>query len=149
MDPVATIFRVVRVNDRYRDPAVDTVETDMEQYRTTRDSSLLRFKAGEKPTWFVLRRMKASFVLEALDSFEGSSRIAVAVRAGVVAIELPDGQRIEPKSHSSGAYETSIADASWLDQIAARYGIETVRELGRLVIEHSALGEGARGPLYS
>lgn len=149
IDPIAPTLRVVRCNARYCDPAIDTVETPLDAYRATRDPDVLKLREGQKPAWFVLRRLRASFVMEALDSFEGAARISVAARAGIAAVELPDGRRLEPASSDRGAYDTPIADAAWLDEIAKRFGIDTVREMGRAVIELSALGEGARGPLFS
>lgn len=149
IDPVAPTIRVVRCNSRYCDPAIDTVETSLDAYRATRDPDTLKFREGIKPAWFVLRRLRASFVLEALDTFEGAARISVAARAGIAAVELPDGRRIEPSSSDRGAYDTPIADAAWLDDLARRFGIDTVREMGRVIVELSALGEGARGPLFS
>ncbi len=149
LGPLATNVRVVRVNARYLDPALDAVEMNLEAYRTTRDPALVKCREGMKPAWFVIRRLKAAFMLETLDSFEGNQRLSLAARAGLVAVETAEGVRLEPASVTSGAYETPIADAAWLDTITQRFGLDTVREMGRLVVELSTLGEGVRGPLFS
>lgn len=148
LNPLAPTVKVVRVNKRYLDPALDLEAMDLDQYRTSRDPDLVKCKSGESPTWFVLRRLKAAMQLEILEGLDLPERLSYAVRVGVVRVEQPSGP-LAPANTSPTAYGVEIAGHDWLQEIFDKFGKETALELGRVVLELSALGEGARGPLFS
>lgn len=150
INPLAPTLKVVRCNARYCDPALDLDAMDLDKYRTSRDPESVKAKSGETPTWFVLRRLKAAMQLEVLDGLGLNERISYALRVGLVRIESPTEGPITPTSTTpSPQYGVEIAGHDWLQTVLDRYGKETLIEMGRCVLELSALGEGARGPLFS
>lgn len=168
MDSTSKTFRCVRVNPSSPDPALDPKAMAEEaatdggtrslwgQYILTRDESLLRFRDAMEPAWFHLRRLPAAWMCDVLDGvFTASSQRLLAFRAGCHAVMVPG----EPLSCSPSAVGSSgrfvlsppdrgvsLAPEAWVDEIADRFGLETVQEIGRVVIDHSRLPKGARGP---
>lgn len=163
--PLAPTFRVLRCNQSDPDPAIDVVAmmvkpeshpapTILAQYVQTRDEELLKLVEGATPTWFHLRRLPAAFLASVIDSLlNRSEQRIMAVRAGLHRVEDPSGPLsvVGPKEKgefiaSKGDHGTLIAPTSWVQELADRYGTETVQEMGELVLTHSRLRRGARGP---
>lgn len=83
------------------DSALDMTETEYEEYQKTLDKSLLKIKAGDEPTWFVLRKILPNRAEEHIKSksmqynkddgsiYIGTSHIAAEVRWALVDIKNP------------------------------------------------------------
>lgn len=150
INPLAPTLKVVRCNAKYMDPSLNLDVMDLDKYRTSRDPDLVKSKDGTKPTWFVLKRAKASMVVDLLDGLEGHTKLSWALRACLVRVEVAgDDEPIVPASVSPSAYGGEMAGADWLQTIVDKFGKETALEIGRVAYELSGLGEGARGPLFS
>jgi hypothetical protein len=176
ISPLASTFRVLRCNQSDPDPAIDVVAMTakpstsadgaelqvstpvppsiLAQYIQTRDEELLKLLEGATPCWFHLKRLPAAFLASVIDSLlNRSEQRIMAVRAGLHRVEDPSGALsvVGPKEKgefvaSKGDHGTLIAPPAWAQELADRYGAETVQEMGELVLTHSRLRRGAKGP---
>lgn len=167
MDPTSKTFRCVRLNPTSPEPAIDpaamaeevTIEgatrSRWASYLVTRDESLLRFRDAMEPTWFHLRRLPAMWLCDVLDGvFSASSQRVLAFRAACHAVMVP-GEPLSVSLHGTAGSRfvasppdrgVSLAPAEWVEEVADRFGLETVQEVGRVAIDHSRLPKGSRGP---
>lgn len=164
MDPTSKTLRVVRLNPSDPDPALDVavmsrpVDGDSlsraARYLVTRDESLLVFREAMAPTWFHLRRLSAAWMVDVLDGlFSAPAQRMLAFRAACHAVE-GDEMLTVAQAGSKGArfvaieanHGVGLAPEEWVQEIADRYGLETVQEMGRVAIDLSRLPKAARGP---
>lgn len=83
------------------DTALDMTETEYEEYQKSLDKNLLKIKAGDEPTWFVLRKILPNRAEENIKAksmqynkddgsiYIGTSHIAAEVRWALVDIKNP------------------------------------------------------------
>ena len=164
MDPTSKTLRVVRLNPSDPDPALDVavmsrpVDGDSlsraARYLVTRDESLLVFREAMAPTWFHLRRLSAAWMVDVLDGlFSAPAQRRLAFRAACHAVE-GDEMLTVAQPGSKGArfvateahHGVGLAPEEWVQEIADRFGLETVQEMGRVAIDLSRLPKAARGP---
>lgn len=164
MDPTSKTLRVVRLNPSDPDPALDVavmsrpVDGDSlsraARYLVTRDESLLVFREAMAPTWFHLRRLSAAWMVDVLDGlFSAPAQRMLAFRAACHAVE-GDEMLTVAQAGSKGArfvateanHGVGLAPEEWVQEIADRFGLETVQEMGRVAIDLSRLPKAARGP---
>lgn len=168
MNPLAPVLKVVRCSPSNHEPALDPVMLDappvaegeakkdapITSYFFTRDPELLRFLPDMKPTWFHLRRLPASWMCAVLDNtFPRPAQRLLALRAALHTIETPTevlsvqapGEK-GPFVATPADYGVTLAPHEWVQEIADRWGLDAVQEMGELVIVHSRLPRGARGP---
>lgn len=139
-------LEIVRVNAKHMDPALDLDAMDLDAYRKTRDPELIKCREGQTPARFRIKPLKAAYVVDALESQLQKTRYTMAVLASCHEITLHNGEVIKPARMERAIFETQIADASWLDVIRNKFGLETVYEIGRVAFERATLPEDARGP---
>lgn len=165
--PIANVLKVLRCNPSDPDPSIDTAAmghkpdapavgpTDLSRYIQSRDEELLRFvEGGPKPCWFHIRRLPMQFLAAVIDSLlNRSEQRIMAFRAAVHLIEDPDGQLavVGPKERgeyvaTKGDYGVLVAPMAWSQEVADRFGAETVQEIGEIVLTASRLRRGAKGP---
>lgn len=165
---IAQTFRVVRTNNTDRDPAFDLAANvaaplDAEgrspfgRYIQTRDEHDLLLRDGATWCWFLLRRLPAAWVAEQVDPlFVVAQQRIMAVRAGLHRVEDPAGpiEVTEPADVKPGSpfscvehkHGVTLAPVEWVQELADRYGAETVQEMGQVILDHSRLPKGRRGP---
>lgn len=164
--PLSTSLRVLRCNPSDPDPSIDTVAmghkldaptvgpTDLSRYIQSRDEELLRFVEGVKPCWFHVKRLPMQFLAAVIDSLlNRSEQRIMAFRAAVHLIEDPAGQLalVAPKEKgeyvaTKGDYGVLVAPMAWSQEVADRFGAETVQEIGEIALTASRLRRGAKGP---
>lgn len=150
-DPLGPL-RVVRAHPKALDPAIDVkaMGKDLDEYRRTRDESLLKFHDGMQPVWFELRPLPASYAYEALDNpaIQGRLRDVVACRAGLTRVLLPNGDVLapDPKQTVQTMFDFDLAGEEWIDRLVRKFGGHTPVEMGRIAHERAMLPEEARGP---
>lgn len=165
---IATGFRVVRTNNTDRDPAIDVVanaaapldadgRSPFGRYIQSRDEADILLREGVVPAWFNLRRLPAAWIAEMIDPlFIIAQQRIMAVRAGCPRVDDPDGpieitqpadvkpgSRFPALEHKHGVV---LAPVEWVQELADRYGSETVQEMGQVILDHSRLPKGRRGP---
>lgn len=169
---LTTTLRVVRINDGDPDPALDLEAmatpfrpddpkspTLLWRYMETRDESLLRFREGERPTWFHVRRLPVAYLTGVLDGvFPLADRLRAAVAASVHMVEAsPTMLRVVPKAQATkgerfvsepGIGGVEIAPPDWTQELAELFGAELLAELGTVALTQSRLPRGKRGPFY-
>lgn len=165
MDPTGKTLRCIRQNSTSPDPALDgpamalPAEGDtmarLGRYMLTRDETLLVFRAdGPKPVWFNLRRLSAAWMTDILDGlFSASAQRVLAFRAACHSIDGPEPLTVAAHGTKGALYVAgeanhgvSLAPPEWVEEVAERFGLETVHEIGRVAIDFSRLPRGARGP---
>lgn len=164
---LAPTFRVLRCNAVEPETAHDYTHADnlvepasdrpIVKYVRTRDEAHLRLREGVKPTWFHLRRLPAAWMAQQLDPllYRSQQRV-MAVRAGLHQVDAPDGElsTTAPSDVKAGTkfpcvstdHGVQLAPLEWVQEIADRWGAETVQEMGELIIVMSRLPKGRRGP---
>ena len=165
MDPTSKTLRCIRINptdpDEALDPAAMAKPLDGEavsrgaRYMLTRDEKYLAFREGASPVWFNLRRLSAAWMVDVLDGLFGApQQRMLAFRAACHAIEAPGEPLVVSPAGSKGArfvaaepnHGVSLAPEEWVQEVADRFGLETVQEMGRVAIDLSRLPRAARGP---
>ena len=126
------------------------------KYAFTRDNALLVTREGAEPEWFHVRRLPAMWLPRLEVCATAGERYTLAFRAAVHAIDVTgEPLRVSPPGEK-GRWEAtpmdagvSLAPVEWVQEIADRFGLEVVHEMGRVAIEASRLPKGARGPFTS
>jgi hypothetical protein len=160
--PLSTTIRVVRLSPLCPDEAIDADAMTADvvdgrnallRYLQSRDESLLRVREGMAPTWFVVRRLPASYLAAVLDAVQPvAARRVMALRAAVHAVEGPEAVAVLPPGGrgvyvaSQADYGVTLAPEEWVQEIADRYGADAVQELGEIALTLSRLPKAARGP---
>lgn len=166
--PIAPTFRVIRVNDTDRDPAFDMDKNNasaddengrrpLGRYMHTRDEKDLVLREGIVPCWFNMRRLPAAWIAEVIDPlFTISHQRQMALRGALHRVEDPSGTFETTPSATATAksefacvahkYGVELAPVEWLQELADRYGTETLQELGQVALDHARLPKGRRGP---
>lgn len=134
---------VVRINRESRDPALDD-KMDFEKYADTRDPSLIKEKDGQRATRFELTPLDAIFCAEYVDSkLTIPQQNMMAFLASCHAYTLPSGNVVRADV-KVGAYGQPMASMEWAREVAARFGITTMYELGHVTWTRTRLPvEGA------
>jgi hypothetical protein len=160
MDPTSKTLRVVRLNPSDPDPALDVavmsrpVDGDSlsraARYLVTRDESLLVFREAMAPTWFHLRRLSAAWMVDVLDGlFSAPAQRMLAFHAvegdEMLTVAQP-GSKGARFVATEAHHGVGLAPEEWVQEIADRFGLETVQEMGRVAIDLSRLPKAARGP---
>jgi len=169
MSSLAPTFRVVRCNEDDPDPALDleamaekTSEdpkalTLLGEYLRTRDEQFLRLRDGQKPVWFHVQRLPATYLTRVLDAEPyPAEKLRLAVLAAVHLVETPDGPvRCTTKTQApkgatwwtnTDSNGCEVATSSWVQELVDRFGTGVVAELGVIAITLSRLPRGKRGP---
>lgn len=139
-DPVAPLS-IVSVNDK----AIDWDATDLQKYQETRDLELLKPKGDSKPTKFYIRRLPATFVLQALEGASVGEKTVLALRAALFRVELPTGAELKP-SKTTKQLACEVADEEWVNDLSRKFGLSTLYELAAVAIRLASLPEDQRGP---
>lgn len=123
-DPFAAV-PVVSVTD----PAVIFDSPDQRaEYLRTREPSLYKVKDGARACVFVVAPLSAEYALR-LDGAPEMDRAALAFRACVHRVELPDGSALATEAES-GFVLGSLAPVEWLRTVALKVGVRRVQEIG-------------------
>jgi hypothetical protein len=141
-------MRVVAIDPRCADPALDMTEKELEAYRRTRDFSLLKFKTGMRPRVFTVQRLDAMRVVNLATLTDGPPRETAAFLAACHAIEMPDGKPLAPADNEyvdlgDGERTTDVA---WMKRAARAVSLYAVWEIGYVALRWAALPEDAQGP---
>lgn len=155
-------FVVLATNSHFSDPAIDHADYDednggegakrLETYRRTRDLSALRFRAGVRPTQFIVQRLPAI----SHSAFTQMGVTASRVEAFCTAVHrVLRGDGSEVSASSSILVPVAFGDEStfkqakptqWLKTIRDIFGMGTVYEIGEIAVVHAGLPLDKRGP---
>lgn len=129
-DPLKPID-VVLVEPFCRDPALDP-EMDLEAYRAERRSELIKERPGMKAARFRVGPIMRTYLAEKIGGMAGEDgRNTLAFLAAVHAYVDASGTAHRAETNT-GAYDQPIATPAWLDEVANEFGMDAVRELGRV-----------------
>ena len=146
VDPTGPVD-IVCVAEGNVDPSIDVDASNLDEYQHTRDPKHLRFKLGMSPTKFTMRPIKASYALDKLENMPPGSRAMLAFAAACHRVTLPDGTVLKPKKLNADAvYGVEVSDADWIDEVASRCRLVSVREMGWFAIRRAGEAAGALGP---
>lgn len=139
-------LEAIATNSLWRDPAIPA-DCDLTKYRETRDLADISLRESPKPTLFVLSPIKASAIAGlSSPSISAQSRYAIAFLRSCHLVKLPDGRCLQPSAFEGLGPQGRFAEESWIEEITAEFGYETVQEMGRVAYERAWLPRAARGP---
>jgi hypothetical protein len=130
------------------DPAIDVKASKIERYRERRDPRDLVFLPGMQPVKFRLRPLKKLYLGEVVESQHGHGKIFQAFLACCHEIAIPgEPQPMRPKSlHEDQTYGVHVAPRSWVEEVADRFSLVHVYEIGLFCIKRAQLSKAALGP---
>lgn len=163
MSSLTADLRVIRCNPTDPDPALcqDPTPANIEAiqlYVRDRDPAKAPLVADVTPTWFVVRRLPAAYLSAVIDGIYGvAAQREHAVRAAVHRVEVTGGDvlSVTPRKGASegtpylsteAAHGVALAGNDWVQEIADRFGAETIQELGAVALDLARLPRGRRGP---
>ncbi len=134
------------------DPAIDLDKlsekigdkTRGEMFVATRDASVLAFRDGVKPVLFTLRPISAqelnALVSETNPEITPPSELWVIVQRCLVSIANDEefALTVDDFAVTDPARGTKVLKSDAMARLAARYGLNGVRELGRAVVQRAA-----------
>ena len=159
LNPLAPLL-VLATNTVYCDPAIDTSEHEasdvptaaerMEAYRRERDVAKLILRDDPKPTYFVCKPIGASACAKHLDHLPQLRAFLNAFVFGCHEIRLASGEVVKPAKLSGDRDGVTAPEKenAWIDEVARRFGLETIYEIGSVIYSRARLPEEARGPFY-
>lgn len=157
---------VVLYNDTFADPAIDlesireskaTPPPDVAYWRSA-DPSTLPMKDGQKPVFFTLARMPASYLATIMGDANIERRRMLAVLGSLRSVgregEPPIIEVLPPRpappegSRFVGTIEAGalVAPAELLQELVDLYGYESAQQLGAWAIDMARLPKDSRGP---
>jgi hypothetical protein len=148
-NPIAP-FRVVRVNDVTRDPALNMTPAQLVRYCEDRDEAKLSFREGCQPDWIEVQPIPRT-QLPLLDSlFDQEQRWVRAFAIACHRIVCGDGTVIECPAEqlAPSGRDAKAASEEWIyGEVFDRIGMLGIYEVGQVAIARAKLPKGARGPL--
>lgn len=141
-------IEAVRVNPRCIDPAINVRESNLAEYKRTRSLEHLTYVEGVKPAVFVLDPISFGWVVNVCrtDGISETARHVAAFRGSCFSIRMPDGTCMEPTaSEIISSSETRYTEESWVQRVAAKFGLLTVYELGAVALQRAELPEEQQG----
>lgn len=146
-------LKVVRLNRRCPDTALDLQEIDVEEYKKTRDPELLKTLDDRKPTWFHIQKMPAIWVAGlGVSGLTLEQKCIVAFRAAVHIIDRPDGSQLTPASFEKpeqikgSIHKVTMADGNWFETVCDEFGYDTILEIGQIALDKATLPKDQLGP---
>lgn len=164
MSTLAPLLVVVRCNPTDPDPALHMIGSTAEEtadlskrmmeYIKTRDPEKVPTREGFTPTFFRVKRLPAAFFTGVLANvYPVEQRRHVAFQAACHQVDVTEGtplvaERSEKAQFklSPASYGVEMAGDDWCQEIADRFGLETVQELGQVALDLCRLPKGKRGP---
>jgi hypothetical protein len=161
---LAPVLPVVRCNPTDPDPSTNvsgpTPEATAElnkrwlEYIKSRDPEQFPVREGMTPTWFRVRRLPAAFFTGVLSNiYPVEQRRYVAFQAACHQIDVTEGTPLIAEKGekaqfklSPASYGTEMAGDDWCQEVADRFGLETVQEIGQVALDLCRLPKGKRGP---
>lgn len=145
IDPSAPL-RCVRAHEKKFDEAIDWNHTSREKYRRSRDlSSLKLHDEDKKPVLFCIRRLPATFYSRRIEGADTGLLNELGVRAGVFAVEMPNGDVLRPKSTST-VDGVELADEDWYNDLKRKFGLLPLLEMAGVTVRFAQLADDESGP---
>jgi hypothetical protein len=145
-DPLATIDVVPAYADTL-DPAVDPKASNLDGYKKTRNPKLLVMREGMRPAKFKLQPIEASYLAERLDSLDLFAKLAAAFMVSCHEIELASGEKIRPAVlNDDPVHGVKVATRAWVNEVARRFRLATVYEMGSVAVQRAQLRPDELGP---
>ena len=113
---------------------------ELKKYRETRAKGLVKVKGDSQPAWAVVKRLPPSYT-PSLAPFDSATIYALAFKAAVHLIRMPDGTDLRPKPEQLSASRPGVemAGDEWVDEIGNRFGMDFVIEVGRVAYEFARM----------
>lgn len=163
MSALTADLRVIRCNPTDPDPALCQEPTPeniaaIQAYVRDRDPAKAPLVEGLAPTWFVVRRLPAAYLSAVVDGIYGvASQREHAVRAALHRVEVAGGDVLcvtpragaaagTPFLATEAAHGVHLAGTDWVQELADRFGAETIQEMGTVALDLARLPKGRRGP---
>jgi len=161
---LAPVLPVVRCNPTDPDlslratGATDEETVDLQkralEYIKTRDPDLFPVREGMTPTWFRVKRLPAAFFTGVLANvYPVEQRRHVAFQAACHQIDVTEGTPLLAEKGekaqfklSMASYGVEMAGDDWCQEVADRFGLETLQEIGQVALDLCRLPKGKRGP---
>jgi hypothetical protein len=139
-------MKIVAANAKGMDPAIDLDKSNISEYAKTRDLKHLTFLDGMQPTFFVVKKVPATYVMSLGDQGMGPNlKKAIMFSASCHRVELGEGgvMEAELKEQKIGGAQTIQLPASdsWVTEITEEFGLDTVLEVGQVSIDFASLGK--------
>lgn len=162
---LAPTFRAVRISFSNPDEAIDweamsskKTEAGVDyivEYSKTRDEKYLIVKEGKEPTWFHIKRLPAAFLSCFVETMaQDTLKWHQCLRAALHSVQghdaegldvLPEGSKGKYVA-SSFNYGVSFVPDEYIQDIADKFGSETLQEMGMIAYTFSRLPKGKTGP---
>lgn len=143
-------MRIVSVDRRPFDSALDLEKSNFLEYRLTRKLDALVTKEGKSPDLFVIQKIPRRALRGPIAQLEQrpAAQRQLAFRLAVHRIERGDGTVLEcdPKWLDEGVNGTLVASEDWLDQVSDEFGDHVIDEMGLVAIDFAKLAKGQHGP---
>ena len=164
MSSLSAVLHVVRCNPTDPDPALASVGATEEEtvdirrraleYIRDRDPDKVPVREGLTPTWFRLKRLPAAFFSGVLANiYPVEQRRYVAFQAACHQIDVTEGTPLVAEKAekaqfklSPASYGVEMAGDDWCQEVADRFGLETLQEIGQVALDLCRLPKGKRGP---
>lgn len=161
---LATVLPVVRCNPTDPDPSMNAIGATAEEtaelnkrameYIKTRDPAQYPTREGMTPTWFRVKRLPAAFFTGVLANiYPVEQRRHVAFQAACHQVDVTEGTPLVAERGEKAlfrlapaSYGVEMAGDDWCQEIADRFGLETVQEIGQVALDLCRLPKGKRGP---
>jgi len=142
-DPFSSL-RVVSLTD----PALDMSDSERKAYTRSRDPAAVKIRLGHKPVWFTIKRIDALFSMQFLDGPDPFVRYMLGLRAGLIEIEWPTGEKWVPQYQPQpGAFGVRLATDESIRDVAEKISLRRAMEIGELAAHLAMLDEEAFDPL--
>lgn len=137
-DPLGTIEIV-----DHADPRLDTDAMDIEKYKETYDPALIRDKDSSKPALrFLFKPLDFNFFNRHLTNQPSSQLMDLSIRAGIVAVKLPDGSVRTPTTKPSD-FAQPVATPAWFAEIGKLAGFNALANVTSGVLHLTRLPEAS------
>lgn len=145
LDPTTPI-RAIVVDPRARDKALDDDIAAIREYIRTRDIDKAKLISGIEPAEFILEPLDVIFLAQEIDSEPAESiRRTKAFSASCRSVKC-GADTIKPERLIQGRYGTQLAPDDFIREVAAKYTMHAVYEMGDVAIQRARLGAAAAGP---
>ena len=146
VDPFAPIDVASAFSDTI-DPAIDPARSNLDAYKKTRDPKHLVFREGMAPVRFRLQPLEAAYLAERLDSLDAFPRAMHAFLVSCHEIVLPSGEKLVPAVlNDDPVYGIKVATRKWVNEVAARFRLATVYEMGTVAVQRAQMRPEEMGP---
>lgn len=132
-------FQVVTLDD----PAIDIINSNLNEYAKTRSLEHLKFIEGSQPVMFQMKRLGTDMLLRLRDYSKNDKTTFQYLCFLAACTEYKIGEEIFKATLISNI---SLAEDSWLDTLREEFGFEAVEEL--IAVAQKLQTHSKRNPFF-